>query len=108
MEQTSPLLMVITTVSSEKDGEQLAGVLVEESLAACVQIDGPVSSLYRWDGKLQRTSEYRLSIKTAIQNWPKLRERIAKLHPYDEPEIIAVPISHSSQGYADWVIDQTT
>jgi periplasmic divalent cation tolerance protein len=100
--------MVITTVSTSMEAEALATALVDQSLAACVQIDGPVSSLYRWAGKVEISREFRLLIKTTLSAWPTLRDRLAALHSYEEPEIILIPIRDSSRGYHDWVVDQTT
>ncbi len=100
--------MVITTVASEQEAESIATALVDQSLAACVQIDGPVTSHYRWAGKVERASEYRLMIKTSRTAWPALREKLASLHSYEEPEIIMFTVDDASDGYRDWVVDQTT
>ncbi len=100
--------MVITTVASAQEAESLAAAVVDQSLAACVQIDGPITSHYRWAGKVEKASEFRLMIKTSQEAWPKLHEKLASLHPYEEPEIIMFAIDDASDGYRDWVIDQTT
>ena len=98
----------MTTVASAQDADALARSLVDQSLAACVQIDGPITSHYRWAGKVERASEFRLLIKTSLNHLANLKEKLAKLHPYDEPEIIMLPIADVTDGYRDWVIDQTT
>lgn len=108
MTVSKALALVMTTVGSAQDADALARSLVDQSLAACVQIDGPITSHYRWAGQVERASEFRLMIKTSLSSWPKLKERLAKLHPYDEPEIIMLPIADVTDGYRDWVIDQTT
>ncbi|MGB7326403.1 MAG: divalent-cation tolerance protein CutA [Rubripirellula sp.] len=108
MEQTQSLVLVITTVETADDAGVLSRALVGMSLAACVQIDGPIISHYRWAGEVQQSSEFRLMIKSSLSAWPQLRDQIAKLHPYDEPEIIMTIIDDSSEGYRNWVIDQTT
>ena len=108
MPDPTELAMVITTVASAQDAESLAKALVDQSWAACVQIDGPITSHYRWAGKVEKTSEFRLLIKTSQAAWPKLHERLARLHPYEEPEIIKFAIDDASDGYRNWVIDQTT
>ena len=108
MSDANDLAMVITTVASAQEAETLAAALVDQSLAACVQIDGPITSVYRWAGKVEKSSEYRLMIKTTGAAWPGLREKLANLHSYEEPEIILVGIDGSSEGYRRWVIDQTT
>jgi periplasmic divalent cation tolerance protein len=108
MPDQNELAMVITTVASAQDAESLAAALVDQSLAACVQIDGPITSHYRWAGKVEKASEYRLLIKTSQSAWPKMLEKLASLHPYEEPEIIKIAIDAASDGYRNWVIDQTT
>jgi periplasmic divalent cation tolerance protein len=108
MSDSKAIVLVLTTVESATDAETLAQSLVDQSLAACVQIEGPITSHYRWAGQVQRTREYRLMIKTSQASWPALKEKLARLHPYDEPQVIMIPIGDASDGYRDWVIDQTT
>ena len=108
MNDANTIVLVITTVESASDAQTVARTLVDQSLAACVQIDGPVTSHYRWAGKVERATEFRLMIKTSRNAWPELRERLSKLHPYDEPEIIMLPIADVTDGYRSWVIEQTT
>jgi len=108
MNGSSPLAIVLTTVESTKDADELARLLVDQSLAACVQIDGPIVSHYRWAGKVERAEEYRLTIKTTRDAWPRLQEKLAKAHPYDEPQIIMMGAADSSDGYRAWVVDQTS
>ena len=106
MTDSDGLVLVISTVESAVDAEQLAKSLVQHSWAACVQWDGPITSHYRWKDKLQRSEEYRLLIKSSKKMWPTLKQELQKLHPYDEPEIIMIPILDSNQGYRNWVISQ--
>ena len=108
MSDANAIAMVITTVESADDADQLAKAMIDQSLAACIQIDGPVTSHYRWAGKVEQTSEMRLMIKTSLHAWPALKEKLVKLHPYDEPEIVMFPIADVTDGYRKWVIDQTT
>ncbi len=108
MTESNPLAVVITTVESSQDAEILAKAVIEQFLAACVQIDGPIVSHYRWRGEVQRTSEYRLLIKTTNARWPVLKQTLARLHPYEQPQIILLGVQDSSDGYRDWVIDQTS
>tara|TARA_R110002167_G_scaffold130157_2_gene313631 strand:+ start:685 stop:1011 length:327 start_codon:yes stop_codon:yes gene_type:complete len=108
MEDSSNLALVISTVELEADAQRLANELVAQSLAACVQIDGPIQSVYRWNGQVEHASEFRLMIKTTLAVWPNLKARLLKTHPYDEPEIIMLPIGGASEGYQAWVVDQTT
>ena len=102
------LACVTTTVANLEDAEKLASELVSQSMAACVQIDGPINSHYRWAGKVQASPEFRLIIKTSLKAWPRLLDKLSKAHPYDEPEIIMTKIDQASDGYGRWVIDQTT
>jgi periplasmic divalent cation tolerance protein len=108
MSDANRLVMVITTVESADDAQKLAQTLLDHSLAACVQMDGPILSRYRWQGRLESANEYRLMIKTTSDAWPALKETLAKAHPYDEPEIIMLPIADASDGYRQWVIDETS
>ncbi|TWT80686.1 Divalent-cation tolerance protein CutA [Planctomycetes bacterium CA13] len=107
MSDSSSIVLVLTTVQSEQDAKRLADDLVSQSLAACVQIDGPIKSHYRWAGRIEENQEFRLMIKTAITTWPKVKVRLLKEHPYDEPEIIMIPIAEASDGYRKWIIEQT-
>lgn len=108
MDDSGQLAMVMTTVANENDADRLAHSLVDQCLAACVQIAGPVTSYYRWAGEVQKSTEFRLMIKTSCKAWPGLKAKLAKLHPYDEPEIIFIAINDASDGYRTWVNDQTT
>jgi periplasmic divalent cation tolerance protein len=108
MDESGQLAMVMTTVANQEDADRLAQALVDQCLAACVQIDGPVTSCYRWAGEVQKTNEFRLIIKTSCKAWPPLKEKMTKLHPYDEPELILFNIDDASDGYRAWVNDQTS
>ncbi len=107
MNDPDAIALVITTVESADDAESLGRSLVEQSLAACVQVDGPITSHYRWQGSIEQSTEFRLMIKTSVHAWPRLKVRLAELHPYDEPEIILCPITDASDGYRSWVIKET-
>ena len=107
-EPSNKVILVISTVESREDADRLAAELVQRSLAACVQIDGPIQSHYRWAEQLHATAEYRLMIKSQTAAWQRLKTTLEKLHPYDEPEIIMIPVSDASEGYHQWVVDQTS
>jgi periplasmic divalent cation tolerance protein len=100
-------LEVRTTIDSEEGARSLAQRLVQERLAACVQISGPISSFYWWQGTLEEAREWVCSAKTRADLYPALEELIRSLHPYEEPEIIAVELSTGSQGYLHWVRQET-
>jgi periplasmic divalent cation tolerance protein len=97
------LLLVITTVASRDDGSRIARQIIADRLAACVQCDGPIESHYVWDGKPSCDSEFRLSIKTHAAAWERLHQRLLELHPYQQPQIIAIPVPLADPGYAAWV-----
>jgi periplasmic divalent cation tolerance protein len=99
------VLQVQTTVPSEADGERIAAYLVDGRLAACVQVVGPIRSTYRWQGRVDEAEEWLLLVKTTAARYPAVAAAIGALHPYDEPELIALPVVAGSRGYLDWVID---
>ena len=98
---------VRTTTGTKEDAESIAGSLVEKELAACVQIIGPMTSVYRWKGEVQEEEEYLLLIKTRSSLFPDVRMLIEEQHPYDVPEIISVPITGSSGPYLIWMEENT-
>jgi periplasmic divalent cation tolerance protein len=100
-------VQVVTTTDREEDARRIAGVLVEKRLAACVQIVGPISSVYRWQGKVESAREWQCQIKTRQALLDDLSESIREVHPYEVPEIIAVPIVAGSRDYLTWLEEQT-
>jgi periplasmic divalent cation tolerance protein len=94
---------VTTTLPDFSAADRLATALIEERLAACAQVSGPVSSTYRWQGDLQRATEFYCNIKTSLDRLPALRVRIRELHPYDVPEIITAPIMDGDPEYLRWI-----
>jgi periplasmic divalent cation tolerance protein len=96
-------LVVLTTTETPQQAEQLAQVLVESELAACVQILPPMISVYRWEGKVERATENLLLIKTQRPTYPALEAAIKAIHPYQTPEIIALPIEVGSADYLNWL-----
>ncbi len=99
-------IVVYVTVGSAQEGDRLAQVLVEERLAACVNRLGPVQSVYRWEGKVERGEEELLMIKSREDLFPRLRERIRELHSYSVPEIIALPVIEGAEAYLQWLGEQ--
>ena len=97
------VLSVATTVTSREEADQLARELVDRKLAACVQVLGPITSAYRWQGEIQHSVEWQCVAKTDGHHWESLRSAIVELHSYEEPEIIAVPIAAGSPSYLEWV-----
>ena len=98
-----PVIAVVsTTLPSRAKARTLARTIVGERLAACAQIHGPITSIYRWKGKVESAREWRCDLKTTARRWPVLRRRISALHPYDVPEIVMVR-AQASPAYARWV-----
>jgi len=100
--------IVYTTVHSKKDGERIARRLVEKRLAACVNIIPHVESIYRWEGEIKTEVEFLLVIKTVHSQLESVIDKIRKLHPYELPEIIALPVVAGSHEYLDWLHAETT
>lgn len=96
---------VTTTLPDRDSANRLGGRLVEERLAACAQVVGPVSSVYRWQGEVETAAEWYCHLKTTAARAPALIARIRELHPYETPEIIALPVSEGDPGYLKWVGD---
>ena len=101
----SPLI-VLCTCPDLATAERIAETVVGERLAACVNIVPGLTSIYRWEGQIQRDAELLLLIKTRQEVYPLLEARIRELHPYQIPEIIALPIQIGSAAYLDWIAVQ--
>jgi periplasmic divalent cation tolerance protein len=101
-------LLVITNLPDRAAAERLAEALVAKRLAACVNILAPCRSVYRWQGSVQRDEEHPVLIKTTAERYAQLEVEIRSLHPYELPEIIAVPIERGLAGYLAWVAAETT
>jgi periplasmic divalent cation tolerance protein len=100
-------ILILTTVPDKKTGQQIAKTCVGERLAACVTISGPSESHYQWEGKLVQEHEHILFIKTREALFPELKEKILKLHPYQVPEIIALPLAEGHPEYLKWIDRET-
>lgn len=94
---------VFTTIDTQEKAESLAAVCVERQLVACAQIDGPITSIYRWKGQVEKSIEYRLMLKTSVSLVDSLTRLIGELHTHDVPEIIALPIVSGSDAYLSWM-----
>ncbi len=97
------LLIITTTVENKEDAERLTALLLEQRLVACAQISAPITSIYRWQGKVCTATEYTLALKTLRQHYPIIKEIILREHPYETPEIIAQEITMISESYAHWL-----
>jgi periplasmic divalent cation tolerance protein len=100
-------ILVLTTVPEEKTGQTIATCLLEERLAACVTISAVSQSFYWWKGQISKEPEHILLIKTRTALYPKLEKKIQEIHPYEVPEIIALPIHKGSADYLNWIEKET-
>ena len=99
----SERVVALSTVGSPEDAERIARALVERRLAACVNVVPGVVSIYRWKGGLQREEERLLVIKTRSEKLAALREALVSLHPYELPELVALPIVDGHPPYLGWI-----
>jgi periplasmic divalent cation tolerance protein len=97
------VFQIESTIDSGEAAETLATALVDRHLAACVQILGPLTSVYRWEGELQRGEEFLLLAKVSEERLQEAIDAIEQLHPYDVPEVLAFKVEAGSQPYLDWV-----
>jgi periplasmic divalent cation tolerance protein len=104
---TRSSILVLTTVPDQAQAEALARELLTARLAACIQIGATVQSLYHWRGQIETASEIPLAIKTRAGLYPRVEETIRRRHPYELPEIVAVPISCGLPAYLDWIAAET-
>ncbi|MGG6462047.1 divalent-cation tolerance protein CutA [Solilutibacter silvestris] len=100
-------LVCFSTCPDAASADRIATALVEERLAACVNVLPGVRSTYRWQGQVQRDDEILLVIKTGVDRLDALRERLATLHPYELPELIAVEATGGLPAYLDWIATET-
>lgn len=101
------VLLVLTNLPNREASVKLANALIEEKVAACVSILAACTSVYRWQGVVENAEEIPLHIKTTAARYAALEAVIRRLHPYELPEIIAVPLAHGLPGYLQWVHDET-
>lgn len=95
--------LVLVTVPSEAEAESMVSMLVDERIVACGNIVPGLTSIYRWQGKVERAAEVLVILKTTAAEVPRLLERVPALHPYDVPEVLVVPIEAGHGPYLDWV-----
>jgi len=101
-------VVVLTTVGAAFDVALLARTLVDEHLAACVNVLPPMQSIYRWQGQVHVDEERQLVIKTSADRLEALQLRLTALHPYELPEFLVVEVARGSQAYLDWLASVTT
>jgi periplasmic divalent cation tolerance protein len=108
VDEMKPYIEVVTTTDDKEDAEKIATLLVEKRLAACVQIVGPITSLYRWKGNIEKTQEWQCWIKSKEILYKEIEKAIESVHPYEVPEIIAIPIVAGSRVYLEWLESEVT
>jgi periplasmic divalent cation tolerance protein len=96
-------VVVLTTIGADADAAALARTLVDERLAACVNVLPPMTSIYRWQGKVDENREQQLLIKTTAARLPSLEARLRTLHPYEVPEFLVLRVAGGSDVYLDWL-----
>jgi periplasmic divalent cation tolerance protein len=101
-------IQVMTTTGTREDAERISRRLVETRIAGCVQIIGPIASCYRWQGKIETAEEWLCLAKSRRECYGAIEETIRLLHPYETPEIIALPVEAGSRDYLTWLGGQLT
>lgn len=100
----SEVSVVLVTAPDGETAQRLGRALVEERLAACVNVVPAITSIYRWQGAVETDSEVLMVIKTSTRGFESLRRRVVELHPYDTPEVLALDVRDGDRDYLDWVL----
>ena len=101
------IIQIVTTVGGKEEAERIGRYLVENRLASCAQIVGPIKSIYRWKGKVEEADEWQCIIKSRRSYYGKIEEEIKRLHSYELPEITALDLNYALTEYADWIVKET-
>ena len=104
--QDTDALVVLTTTETEDEARLIAETAVHQRLAACVQIVGPISGVYRWKGSVESAREWLCVLKTRRTALARLEEAVRAVHSYDLPELVALPVTGASTDYLAWLLDQ--
>ena len=100
-------ILILTQMPDRASAQSLARALVEARLAACVSIGAPVESLYHWRGQIETAQEVPVAVKTRAERYGEVEAAIRARHPYELPEILAVPVVHGLAPYLDWIASET-
>lgn len=100
-------LIVYTTLKNQKDADKISKILVNEKLAACVNYF-PVNSVYKWKNRIEKVEEFMLMCKTTRSKFKMLKKRMKEIHPYELPEIIAIPVLYGDKKFLDWVTESVS
>jgi periplasmic divalent cation tolerance protein len=101
------LILILTTMPDDNRADELAMTLVGEGLAACVNVHGPMTSIYRWKGEIEHETERQVVVKTTRARLPAIEARLRALHPYELPELVVIA-ADSSDAYGRWVMEMTS
>ena len=96
-------IQVITTTDSREEADRIAEKLVDSRLAGCVQVVGPIRSRYRWKGEVEEAEEWLCIVKTKRDLYPEVEAAVRRVHSYEVPEILGVPVVEGSKSYLDWL-----
>jgi periplasmic divalent cation tolerance protein len=100
-------LLILTNVPDQATAEKLARALIDQRAAACVNVLAPCRSIYRWQGAVETADEIPLLIKSTVANYPDVERIVRAQHPYDVPELIALPITQGLPAWLDWLAQET-
>ena len=103
----APVVIVLTTLPADADGEAFGGALVNERLAACASVGAEMTSVYAWKGAVEHARERQLVIKTVEDKVPLIKARLATLHPYEVPELLVLRVADGGEAYLAWVREST-
>jgi periplasmic divalent cation tolerance protein len=106
--EMSNFIQVNTTIDTQEGAKKIADTLIERRLAACVQISGPITSTYWWQGQIEVAQEWLCTAKTRQDLYAAVEQAIREVHAYEEPEILVTPVLTGSQGYLNWIAQETT
>ncbi len=101
---SADVVVVLVTAPNSEEAERLASQLVEQRLAACVNVAGPIRSIYEWEGKTEHSEEWLLIAKTSRARFAALRDFVEHHHSYQVPEVLALPVQEGSPPYLAWVL----
>lgn len=108
MTTSSKIVIVTTTFADQTHATEMAQRILRAGVAACVQVEGPIESHYRWEGRLCQDTEWRLTIKTAESSLERLKTIVHETHPYELPQWVVVEAMQVSDGYRDWILHSMT
>ena len=101
-------IQVMTAIGSKEDAQKMANAIIGQRLASCVQIIGPITSTYWWQAAMETAEEWLCLMKTRQDLYERVERAIRENHPYDEPEILAMPVIAGSRTYLEWIVSETT